>query len=179
LNSRTRSFQQVDLLADIDHQQFIRRGIKGIILDLDNTIVSEDDRYVSPGAEEWVTQAHSLGFRLFLLSNGRRIHRMNYWCDRLDVPGISHAKKPFPKNFRRAVSSMQLTKRQVVMIGDSFHTDVVGAWISACHCVQVASLPHPFSWWEKMAGHWLHRPYPSDRELWHFDGSLQIKESQR
>lgn len=168
------SFQQTDLLAEIEHRDLVQRGIKGIILDLDNSIVSEDDRYLSPDAEAWITHAHALGFQLFLLSNGRRLQRFEYWSSRLNVPGISRAKKPFPKNFRRAIASMRLAVWQVVVVGDSYHTDVLGAWLVGCHCVQVASLPHPPRSWERLAGRWLHRPYPQHRALWNLE-SLPVK----
>jgi hypothetical protein len=39
-------------LASIDIEWLKKCGIRGIILDLDNTLVSEDDRYLSPKAED-------------------------------------------------------------------------------------------------------------------------------
>ncbi|MEH2026474.1 hypothetical protein [Nostoc sp.] len=36
-------------------------GAKGIILDLDNTIISEDDRYLFYCAEDWLTQTKLAG----------------------------------------------------------------------------------------------------------------------
>nr|MDZ8005379.1 HAD hydrolase-like protein [Nostoc sp. DedSLP05] len=38
---------------------------------------------------------------------------------------------------------MRLEPKQVVVIGDSLHTDVLGAWLSGCHCIQSSTLPHP------------------------------------
>jgi hypothetical protein len=43
-------------LAFIDADLLKISGILGVILALDNTIVSEDDRYLSPGAEAWIKQ---------------------------------------------------------------------------------------------------------------------------
>jgi HAD superfamily phosphatase (TIGR01668 family) len=161
--------KQVSTLASVDIQALKVVGIQGIILDLDNTIVSEDDRYLSPHAEAWIEQAKLQGLTFFILSNGKRKHRVIYWSERLDIPAINPAKKPFPFAFQKAIKRMQLQVSQVVVIGDSFHTDVMGAFLSGCACIQVASLPHPPRWWEKLIGRWVQRPYPRDLELWKFE----------
>lgn len=155
-------------LASIEIELLKIAGIQGVILDLDNTIVSEDDRYLSPGAEAWIKQAKSQGFNFCILSNGKRRYRVKYWSARLDIPAINPAKKPFPFAFRKALKYMQLQPQQVVVIGDSRHTDMLGAWIVGCPSIQVATLPHPFRWWEKLLGKRVQTPYPNDRELGNF-----------
>jgi HAD superfamily phosphatase (TIGR01668 family) len=161
--------QQAYRLSTIELNDFKKAGIKGIILDLDNTIVSEDDRYISPGAEAWIKQAKLEGLKFFILSNGKRRHRVELWTHRLDIPAINPARKPFPFAFRKALNCMQLKPRQVVVIGDSRHTDMLGAWLVGCPSIQVATLPHPFRWWEKLLGKRVQIPYPADHELWEFD----------
>ncbi|HEY9636684.1 MAG TPA: YqeG family HAD IIIA-type phosphatase [Coleofasciculaceae cyanobacterium] len=156
-------------LASIDIDSLKKSGIQGIILDLDNTIVSEDDRYLSPGAETWINQAKLQGFKFFILSNGKRRYRVKLWSARLDIPAINPAKKPFPFAFRKALQSMELKPKQVVVIGDSRHTDILGAWLIGCPSIQVATLPHPFRWWEKLLGKRVQTPYPADHELWEVD----------
>jgi hypothetical protein len=156
-------------LAAVNFAQLRACGIRGIILDLDNTIVSEDDCYLSPYAESWIQQAKLQGLRFFILSNGKRRYRVQYWSLRLDIPAIHPAGKPFPFSFQKALKSMRLQAQQVVVIGDSKHTDVLGAWLSGCASIQVASLPHPPRWWEKLVGQWVQTPYPTDLELWQCD----------
>jgi HAD superfamily phosphatase (TIGR01668 family) len=158
-----------DNLAAIDLKQLSNNKIYGIILDLDNTIVSEDDRYVSPGAEDWIQQARQTGFQCFILSNGKRRYRVEHWSQRLNVPAINPAKKPFPRSFRKAIRQMGLKPAQVVVIGDSRHTDILGAWLVGCPSIQVATLPHPFRWWEKLLGKRVQTPYPDQLDLWEYD----------
>ena len=161
--------QRADTLANIEIESLITHGIKGIILDLDNTIISEDDRYISPGAENWIDRAKLAGLVFFILSNGKRHYRVKYWSDRLKIQAINPARKPFPMAFKTAIAQMNLNPSQVVVIGDSVHTDIIGAWIlGSCH-IQVATLPHPPRWWEKLAGKWVQIPYPSTIELWDFE----------
>jgi uncharacterized protein len=156
------------VVAEIDLDCLVAAGIGGIILDLDNTIVSEDDRYLSPDAIAWIDRAKQLEFRLFLLSNGKRGYRVEYWSDYLNIPAIHPARKPFPGSFRRAMQQMQLTARRVVVIGDSRHTDILGAWWAGCRSIQVASLPHPPRWWEKLLGTYVQNPYPPGLKLENF-----------
>ncbi len=162
--------QKIGKVSDIDLNLLQTLNIKGVILDLDNTIISEDDKYISPNSEDWIREAKQLGLKFFILSNGKRRWRTDFWADRLCIPAISPAKKPFPRAFRRAVSHMDVSSDQVVVIGDSFHTDVIGAWLSGCWSIQVATLPHKPRWWEKIAGRWIQFPYLLD-DLCCFDYS--------
>lgn len=159
-------------LALIDFKFLQSLKIQGILLDLDNTVISEDDRYLSPHAEAWIAQAKKLGFKFYLLSNGKRRYRVQYWSARLEIPAFSPARKPFPFSFYRALKAMGLRPIEAIAIGDSFHTDILGSWLAGCHSLQVASLPHPPRWWEKLFGKWVQTPYPSDRELWRVDPTL-------
>jgi uncharacterized protein len=167
--------KQSHSIASINFDRLTDSGIQGIIIDLDNTIISEDDRYVSPNAVTWIAQAKKLGFKLFILSNGKRHYRVRYWSEYLDVPAISPARKPFPAAFRKAMADMQLAPKRVVIIGDSFHTDLFGAWIVGCPSIQVASLPHPPRWWEKFIGKYVQTSYPIECELWEFQSSNYYK----
>lgn len=167
----------VDLLANIKIDSLTKGGIQGIILDLDNTIISEDDRYLSPYAEAWIGQAKDSGIKFFILSNGKRRYRVEYWSTCLDIPAINPAKKPFPAAFRKALRFMNLTPKQVVVIGDSRHTDVLGAWWMGCPCIQVASLPHPPRWWEKLFGKYVQNSYSLEQKLWDFNPSIYFKNS--
>jgi uncharacterized protein len=171
------SLKPAHTLAEISLDRLMSVEIRGIILDLDNTIVSEDDRYVSPEAIDWINQAKRLGFKLFILSNGKRRYRVEYWSQSLDIPAINPAKKPFPFAFRKAMRYMKLSPKQVIVIGDSRHTDVLGAWLTGCRSIQVASLPHPPRWWEKLLGKHVQTPYPDGHELWDFQPSNHYQNS--
>jgi uncharacterized protein len=169
--------KQAQSLSSINIECLITSGIKGVILDLDNTIVSEDDRYVSPQAQDWIDRLKKSEIKLFILSNGRRHYRVKYWSELLDISIINPARKPFPAAFRKAMRYMQLKPKRVVVIGDSRHTDILGAWLVGCPSIQVASLPHPSRWWEKLFGKYLQNPYPNQNELCNFQPSDYTKSS--
>lgn len=147
-------------LSDIEMNWLKDLKVKGLILDLDNTIVSEDDRYLSPQVETWLRQVNDSGIQIFLISNGKRQARFLYWKDKFNLPGICNARKPFKSGFQKALRSMNLRPHEVIVIGDSLHTDVLGSKISRLKSIQVASLPHPKRWWEKLIGTYIQKPYP-------------------
>lgn len=148
------------VLSDVDIDWLKELGIKGLILDLDNTIVSEDDRYLSPRVEAWLNQVKESGIQIFLLSNGKRQTRFQAWKEHLNLSGIHHARKPFQSGFQQALRSMDLRSHEVIVIGDSFHTDVLGSKLSRMKSIQVSSLPHPKRWWEKLIGTYIQKSYP-------------------
>jgi len=152
-------------LSDIQIHWLEKQGIRGIILDLDNTIVSEDDRYLSPNVEAWLNQVTRNGIKIFLVSNGKRKTRFLYWTERFNLSGIQKARKPFRSGFQQAMRSMRLNLNQVAVIGDSLHTDILGAKFSNLMSIQVASLPHPKRWWENLIGAYIQIPYPKSYRL--------------
>ncbi len=74
-----------------------RRGIRGLIVDLDNTVVPWDEREPSPALQAWVDDVKRAGFGLCLLSNNLTV-RVEHFAAALGVPGIPHAGKPRRQN---------------------------------------------------------------------------------
>jgi uncharacterized protein len=165
--------KQARSLAAVSLGRLMDESIQGIIIALDNTIISEDDRYVSPYAITWIALAKQLGFKLFILSDSNR-ERVTYWSEYLQIPAIDAVRKPYPTAFRTAMTAMQLTPDRVVVIGNSILTDLFGARLIGCPHIQVASLPHPPKWWEKLIGKYVQITYPSGYELWDFRSSSYI-----
>ena len=70
---------QFIVLSDIEIDWLKERRIRGLILDLDNTIVSEDDQYLSYQVGAWLRQVENSGIQIFLVSNGKRQARFLAW----------------------------------------------------------------------------------------------------
>ncbi|NLJ48550.1 MAG: YqeG family HAD IIIA-type phosphatase [Candidatus Atribacteria bacterium] len=115
----------VDEISEIPLDLLKKRGIKGLIIDLDNTIAPWDQPAVTQSAERWLKQAKNDGFKIFLVSNSIT-SRVNYFMEALDIPGISMAQKPRRGSFRKALELMGLDSNQVTVIGDQIFTDVLG-----------------------------------------------------
>lgn len=129
VRARTR-FLQPDLavggLAEVPLEALRSWGVRGIIVDLDNTLVSYDDRTLAPEVQAWVEAALAADFRLVLLSNNFE-ERVAAVGSRLGVPTVANALKPLPSGFLRALRVLQTRRRETVAIGDQLFTDVLGA----------------------------------------------------
>jgi len=66
------------------------------------------------------------------------------WSDRLVIPAINPASETITFAFRKALRYMQFQPKQVIVIDDSRHTDMLGAWLVGCPSIQVA-FPTPFA----------------------------------
>lgn len=110
---------------DIDYKSLYESGKRGIIYDIDNTLV-EHGADADRRAEELFAMLHKLGFKTCLLSNNdeERVKRFNR---NIGTNYIYKAGKPAPKAYMRAIKLLDLKPDQVVFIGDQLFTDIYGA----------------------------------------------------
>jgi HAD superfamily phosphatase (TIGR01668 family) len=119
-----------DVVWEIDLAALWERGVRGLILDLDNTLVDWNGSRVRPEVRGWLEAARRKGMRLAMASNaigGRRVVEV---AGELGVPVVKQAGKPFPAAFRRAMAVMGTESSTTCAIGDQVFTDVLGAnWL--------------------------------------------------
>ncbi len=113
-------------LADVDRAALWSAGMRGIILDLDNTCCAYQQPELAPGVAAWVRAARADGFAVVLLSNNFA-ERVAAVAAQLDVPAVPNALKPLPFGFFRAARLLGIPRRATVVIGDQLLTDVLGA----------------------------------------------------
>lgn len=98
--------------------------LKGLVLDVDETLVPIRMAEVSAEILPWVNEIRQVA-TLWLVSNnisGSRIQRI---AKTLDLPYIAGAGKPSRRKLKRAVDAMSLPVEQVGMVGDRLFTDVL------------------------------------------------------
>jgi HAD superfamily phosphatase (TIGR01668 family) len=117
--------QQVDSVYEIVLAELWNKGVRGIITDLDNTLVGAKVPLATPELVEWLKQVQKLGFKVVIVSNNHKT-RVTSFCEPLGIPFIYRAKKPTNSAFRRALSIMHLKAEQVAVLGDQMLTDVLG-----------------------------------------------------
>lgn len=115
----------VNSIYDIDLEALQKRGVKGIITDLDNTLIEWDRPEATPQLIEWFKKVKSYDFKLVIVSNNNET-RVAKFCNPLGIPFIHAARKPFHTAFKKAKKIMNLTPDEVVVIGDQLFTDVLG-----------------------------------------------------
>jgi len=115
----------VDSIYDIPYDMLQKKQIKGLIFDIDNTLVPFD---VKMGDEKLTFHFQRLadaGFVICLVSNNSK-ERVHIFNQNLGVEAIHKAKKPLTKNFKKAMKIMGTTPITTAIIGDQVFTDVWG-----------------------------------------------------
>ena len=80
------------------------KGIKGIITDLDNTLVEWDRPDATPKLIEWFKGMKEAGIQVTIVSNNNEM-RVQSFADPLGIPFIFKARKPLGKAFRQALQN--------------------------------------------------------------------------
>lgn len=109
----------------IDYEALYRKGFRGIIFDIDNTLVPHGAD-CTPDAEALFRRLAGIGFKTLLLSNNsaERVERFNSTIGTLAIPDAS---KPASRSFHEAVRLLGTKRENTLMIGDTIHTDILGA----------------------------------------------------
>ena len=113
-------------IKDIDLGALQADGIKGLIVDLDNTLVAPRAKKQDGRMHDWIETARDAGFDICLLSNATR-RRVTRLTSGLGIYAIAGAGKPSRAGFIKAMRLMKLGPPQVCVIGDQIFTDILGA----------------------------------------------------
>ncbi|WMZ47745.1 butyrate kinase [Staphylococcus pseudintermedius] len=106
--------QYVNSIYEIDFDKLKQLNIKGIITDLDNTLVGWDEAQPTPKVENWFKTIDEQGFKVTVVSNNNE-QRVKSFCQNLKVDYIFKAQKPRGKALRRATEQMGMQKDEVVL----------------------------------------------------------------
>ena len=113
-------------ITDISVEFFNKNNIKGIILDVDNTILDLDKKAIS-GIKEWVDIMKRNNIKLCIASNSLDREKLNNISQKLDIPYVSRSLKPFKVGLKKAINIMKIKPEETAEIGDQVFTDVLGS----------------------------------------------------
>jgi HAD superfamily phosphatase (TIGR01668 family) len=121
-------------LSLVSLDDLARAGYRGIIVDLDNTLVGYGQDHLADEDAAWIAAARARDFRICLVSNNfnGRVLRV---AEMLGVPAIPNALKPLPRGFAAALRVLGTAKRHTIVVGDQLFTDVLGAKFSGLHSI--------------------------------------------
>lgn len=114
-----------DSAYEIEYEELYGKGYRGIIFDIDNTLVphgAEADRR----AVELFERLHGMGFQTILLSNNKE-PRVKTFNDKVRSQYIFRAGKPGRAGYEAAMKRMGTTRENTLFVGDQLFTDVWGA----------------------------------------------------
>lgn len=116
----------IDNVKEITFELLQKNGIKGLILDVDNTLI---DYYknMPDGVKKWCEDLKNRGIKFCIASNSNKKEKVKEVSKKLDIPYIYFAKKPLKMGLIKAKNIMGLEAKQVAVVGDQIFTDVLGA----------------------------------------------------
>ncbi len=100
--------------------------LKGLILDIDNTLIDYNKNLIE-GAKEWAETLKAEKIKLCILSNSNHKNKVENVAKELDIPYIYFAQKPLKKGFNKAKEMLELQENEIGVVGDQILTDVLGA----------------------------------------------------
>lgn len=115
-----------DKITDITIDLLEKNKIKGLILDVDNTLIDFDRKMIN-GAEEWIDSMKANGIKCIILSNSNKLDKVTMVAKNLDLPFIYFGTKPLKRGFKKAKKILELENENIAVIGDQIFTDVIGA----------------------------------------------------
>lgn len=117
--------QYISSTYKIDFQSFFDAGYRGIIFDIDNTLVCHG----APANEQsirLIQRLKDMGFGILFLSNNKE-PRVKMFNDAVKAQYIFKAGKPKRGGYLKAMEMLGTDKAATLFVGDQLFTDVWGA----------------------------------------------------
>ncbi|MCR5228481.1 MAG: YqeG family HAD IIIA-type phosphatase [Eubacterium sp.] len=122
----------------IDFEKYYRLGYRGIIFDIDNTLVPHNAPQ-DARSKELFKKLNDIGYKVCFVSNNKepRVKSFNK-----DVGGsyVFKANKPSPKGYIKAMNNMGTTRENTLFVGDQIFTDIWGANNAKLHSILVKQI---------------------------------------
>lgn len=113
-------------VTDINFGFLESEGIKGIILDVDDTLVARKVSTPDLSVKNWINNLKAKGIKVILLSNNMK-KRVKPFAGKIGVPFIYWGMKPLTKGLKKAINEISCEKSNVLVIGDQIFTDILAA----------------------------------------------------
>lgn len=117
--------EYIDSTYVIDFEKLYNDGYRGIIFDIDNTLV-EHGAPVTQRAIDLFERLRGIGYGTCVISNNNE-NRVKPFADAVKTKYISNAHKPSTVNYIKAMEYMETDKASTFFVGDQLFTDVWGA----------------------------------------------------
>lgn len=115
----------VDSVYVIDFNKLYKEGFRGILFDIDNTLVRHGED-ATEDAKMLLESLQRLGYKVCLISNNKK-ERVERFNKDIQIDYIYNAHKPSKKNYCRAMDIMGTSTKDTLFVGDQLFTDVYGA----------------------------------------------------
>lgn len=143
-------------VTDLTPEFLQSRGITLLMLDFDNTIVPYTTDIPTEEMKAWLEAMKASDISICVVSNSHK-DRVRVFCKKLDIPCITHAKKPFSKGIRQCLAQFGTEPSHAALAGDQIYTDTLGGNLCSVTSILVEAISN-HNFWLK-ARHVLELPF--------------------
>lgn len=147
----------VPTVLEIDPDQLQARGIRALLLDLDNTIIPRDETEFSGEVRDWLDEMRARDFKLCVVSNNGPT-RVGGILDPLGVPYVVKAIKPLARAFRLGMQRVGATPGETAVVGDQIFTDILGGNLLGLYTILVVPMQGKEFWATSLINRRLEKP---------------------
>lgn len=115
----------LDSTYEIDFKAYYEKGYRGVIFDIDNTLVPHGAP-ATKEAIEFFERLRNIGFDTTVVSNNKE-KRVKSFADDVKTKYVYKADKPSRKGYLKAMEMMGTNLDNTMFVGDQLFTDVWGA----------------------------------------------------
>ncbi len=119
----------------IDYDTLGKMGYKGLIFDIDNTLVPHGEPSTAE-VDALFKKLHEMGFKTLLLSDNSE-ERISSFNRNIGALYVAEAGKPDKSAYLKAAKLINMPRRKLICIGDQVFKDVLGANNSGIACILV------------------------------------------
>ena len=107
---------------DVTPQFLTERGIRGLLIDIDNTLAPYEQPDPDERIHQWFGELEKHGIKAALVSNNHapRVERFN---STLGLIAYADSGKPSKKTLIRAMDALEVSREETAMLGDQLLTD--------------------------------------------------------
>lgn len=114
-------------VKEITTELLTKNNIKGLILDVDNTLIDKECTLLEQ-ADEWCKDLKKQGIKICILSNTANKKKAETVAQKLDIPYLYFGKKPLKMGFKKAKKLLEIeNNNEIAVVGDQIFTDILGA----------------------------------------------------
>lgn len=142
------SYKPTWLLEAIYHvtpEQLKKHHIKGILTDLDNTLIAWDNPHGTEELLNWLLAMKDAGIPVVVVSNNNE-QRVAKALEKFDLDFVARALKPFSKGIKEGAKKLNLHPSELVMVGDQLMTDIKAANAAGMRSILVKPVVPTDSW---------------------------------
>ncbi len=127
----------INKINELTPNYLINKGIRVLLIDLDNTIINPETNEIVFEVYEWIKLLKENNISICFFSNTICQKKKQHVEQELNATVIINAFKPLSIKLERVIEKINISKQEIAIVGDQTFTDVLGGNILGLHTIRV------------------------------------------